>query len=195
MTLLLVEHRVNTIEHLRQIPSDRGVEIDVRDYDGDLVLAHDPLQAGEPLDRLLDEYRHAMLIVNVKCDGLEREIAARLAARGIDDYFLLDCANPTLVGLVRSGMRRVAVRYSEFEPVELALAFAGLAEWVWVDCFDRLPLDAGSHALLREHFKICVVSPELQGHPKEEIARYREALATLPVDAVCTDLCDEWEGR
>jgi hypothetical protein len=191
--MLLIEHRVNNIEHLRRTPRDRGVEIDVRDYDGDLRLVHDPLQSGERLEAWLEAYDHALVIFNVKCDGLEGRILDLAARRGIEQFFFLDVANPTLLSLVRRGERRVAVRYSEYEPVEFALAFAGQAEWVWIDCFTHLPLDAAVYARLRQHFKLCVVSPELQKHPRSRIAAFRRQLAALPVDAVCTDFCEDWQ--
>lgn len=190
--MLLIEHRVNTVDHLRRVPPDRGVEIDVRDYDGDLRLVHDPLRTGERLTDWLAAYRHALLIFNVKCDGLEDRLSALAAQHGVERYFFLDVANPSLVRLVRRGERRVAVRYSEYEPIEFALAFAGRAEWVWVDCFTHLPLTPATHARLREHFHICLVSPELQGHPRARIAEFRDDLRGLPVDAVCTDYCEDW---
>ena len=191
--MLLIEHRVNTAEHLARVPRDRGVEIDVRDYDGELRLVHDPLQSGERLEDWLKGYQHALAIFNVKCDGLEERILALAARHGIEEFFFLDVANPTLVGLVQRGERRVAVRYSEYEPIEFALAFAGLAEWVWVDCFTRLPLDADAYDRLRQHFKLCLVSPELQKHPRSRIGEFRAQLAAMPVDAVCTDYCEDWQ--
>jgi hypothetical protein len=191
--MLLIEHRVNTLEHLRRVPPERGIEVDIRDYDGELRLAHDPLQSGERLEDLLAAYRHRLAIFNVKCDGLQEGVMRLAEKHGVADYFLLDLANPTLVTLARRGERRLAVRFSEFEPLEFALAFAGLAEWVWVDCFTRLPLDAATYRQLRRHFKICLVSPELQRHPREWIGGFREQLRDMPVDAVCTDFCSDWE--
>jgi hypothetical protein len=192
--MLLIEHRVNTLEHLRRVPPERGVEVDVRDYDGDLRLVHDPLQGGERLADWLAACRHALVIFNVKCDGLEGRVAALAEQHGVRDYFFLDLANPTLVQLTQRGERRAAVRFSEHEPIEFALAFAGKAEWVWVDCFSRLPLDAETHRRLRAHFKICLVSPELQKHPRDWIGRFRRQLDGRPVDAVCSDYCDDWIG-
>ena len=190
--MLLIDHRVNTLEQLREVPGDHGVEIDVRDYDGDLILAHDPLQGGERLDDYLRGCAHATVIFNVKCDGLEERILELAGRHGIADFFFLDVAGPTLVGLARRGERRVAVRYSEYEPIEFALAFAGRLDWVWVDCFTHLPLDRDSHRRLAEHFKICLVSPELQRHPRQTIQAYRGQLEGLPVDAVCTDFPEDW---
>lgn len=189
---LLIEHRVNTVEHLRRVPPQRGIEVDVRADGGELILAHDPFQPGERLADLLAAYHHALLIFNVKCDGLEERVLALAEHHALRDFFLLDVANPTLVQLVRGGERRVAVRYSEYEPLEFALAFAGLAEWVWVDCFTRLPLDAATYAALRPHFKLCLVSPELQKHPRRRIAEFRAQLKAMPFNAVCTDFCEDW---
>lgn len=191
--MLLIDHRVNTAAHLAQVPRDCGVEIDLRDYDGGLRLVHDPLQSGEELGGWLKGYQHALCVYNVKCDGLEDRILEQ--ARGIvGDYFFLDCAAPTLIKLIRRGERKVALRHSEFEPLEACLAFAGKADWVWVDCFTRLPFTRESYAALKRHFKLCLVSPELQGHGRAAIPQYRQQLKDLGVelDAVCSDHLDDW---
>lgn len=191
--MLLIEHRVNSMAHLQRIPPERGIEVDVRDYNGDLRLEHDPFLGGERLEDLLAAYQHALIIFNVKCDGLVAPILTLAKKYGIKNYFFLDLANPTLINLARQGERHLAVRYSEFEPVEFALAFAGQIEWVWVDCFTHLPLTPEIYRRLRQHFKICLVSPELQQHPRPMIQSFRKQLANMPVDAVCTDFCDDWE--
>src|SRR6185369_7763996 len=131
--MLIIDHRVNSRAQLAKVKPEYGVEIDVRDYDGELRLTHDPFGSGEILGDYLKEYRHALCIFNVKCDGLENRILDLVRAYAIKDYFFLDCANPTLVRLARRGEKNLAVRYSEFEPLEGALAFAGLVNWVWVD--------------------------------------------------------------
>jgi hypothetical protein len=190
--MLLIEHRVNTIEHLRRVPSERGVEIDVRDYEGELRLVHDPLESGERLEDWLAVYRHQLVIFNTKCDGLVERIVLLADQYRVSNYFFLDLANPTLINLARRGMHQIAVRYSEFEPLEFALAFAGKVEWVWVDCFTQLPLNLATYQRLHQHFKICLVSPELQQHPRTMIQTFREQLLTMPIEAVCTDLCDDW---
>jgi len=190
--MLLIEHRVNTVEHLLSVPVEHGIEVDVRDHGGELCLSHDPFCGGERLADALAVYKHALIVFNVKCDGLEGEILKLVEKYEVRDYFFLDVANPTLVGLIRRGVRQVAVRYSEYEPLEFALAFAGRVDWVWVDCFTRLPLDPESHARLREHFKICLVSPELQKRPRGAIRSFRAQLRDMPVDAVCTDYRDDW---
>jgi hypothetical protein len=190
--MLLIKHRVNSLKDLSAVPRNQGVEIDVRDFGGEICCAHDPFTRGELLRDLLGGYAHAFAIFNVKADGLESHIMQLADEMKISSYFFLDCANPTLVGLARKGFTKVAVRYSEYEPLEFALAFAEKVEWVWIDCFSTLPLDASSHEQLRRWFKICIVSPELQGHPRQRIGQFRQALQALPVDAVCTDYPEDW---
>ena len=190
--MLLIEHRVNTREHLLRLPAGRGIEVDVRDYDGDLRCVHDPLQTGEKLADLLEVCGDRLVIFNVKCDGLEERIRDLATQHRIAQWFFLDCAAPTLVRLTRQGELRVAVRYSEFEPIEAALAFAGRAQWLWIDCFTRLPLDAERFHRLHAHFRICLVSPELQKHPRAWIGDFRKQIEGLPVDAVCSDFCEDW---
>lgn len=190
--MLLIQHRVNKRKDLSVVPAHYGIEIDLRDSGADICCAHDPFSSGEPLCHVLGAYSHALAIFNVKADGLEQRIIRLAREAGVQSYFFLDCANPTLVNLVRQGLKTVAVRYSEYEPIEFALAFAGKAEWVWVDCFSTLPIDSVSHKQLRRWFKICIVSPELQGHPRERIAEYKKILRELPVDAVCTDFPEDW---
>ncbi|MDF1535915.1 MAG: hypothetical protein P1S46_05355 [bacterium] len=180
------------MKQLLEVPRDRGIEIDIRDYDGELRLVHDPFLGGETLEKFLNAYDHALAIFNTKCDGIEGRIEELAQRYQVSDYFFLDLANPTLVRLAREGNHNIAVRFSEFEPVEFALAFAGQARWVWVDCFTQLPLDRGTYEQLRKHFQICLVSPELQGHPRESIREYRRLLSGMPIDAVCSDFCDDW---
>ena len=190
--MLLIEHRVNTVARLHTVPAGRGIEVDVRDYDGALRLEHDPFRGGERLEDLLAAYHHALIIFNVKCDGLEEPILELVRQYNIENYFFLDVAPPTLIRLARRGLRQLAVRFSEYEPVEAALALAGQVDWVWVDCFTRLPLDEASYQQLHQHFKICLVSPEMQGFPRQTIQTFRQQLRAMPIEAVCTDLCQDW---
>jgi hypothetical protein len=66
----------------------------------------------------------------------------------------------------------------------------GRAQWVWIDCFTRLPLDRRSHDVLRNAgYLLCLASPDLVGRP-EELPRYRLELEGqgIGVDAVCAKI-------
>lgn len=193
----LIVHRRNTAVELAATPNRYGVEIDLRSAGDALVLHHDPFAAGESFRRWLDAYRHGTLILNVKEDGLELRVTALMREREIEDYFFLDQAFPSLVHCARTGERRCAIRVSEFESVATALTLAGQIDWVWVDCFTRFPLALEeAQQLAAAGFKLCIVSPELQGR---DAATEVPALATLLCaqgvrpDAVCTKRPDLWE--
>jgi hypothetical protein len=189
----LIQHRVNTIAQLDATPPEYGVELDLRDRGPRLILRHDPFEDGEDFGPYLQRYHHGTMILNVKSERIEHRVLAELQQAGtVQDYFFLDCSFPMIRTLVNLGEHRIAVRFSEFEPIENALAMAGQVDWVWVDCFTRLPVDRASYEQLHRHFKLCIVSPELQGHGLERIDEFADQLRVFPVDAVCTKRPDLW---
>ncbi|MDR2935577.1 MAG: hypothetical protein LBV70_06870 [Candidatus Adiutrix sp.] len=192
----IILHRLNTLEALRAAPARYGVEVDVRSRGEALVIHHEPFAGGEDFEEWLSHYRHGTLILNVKEEGLEERLIALLRASGLDDYFFLDQSFPFLVKWARAGERRCAVRVSEYESVATALSLAGQIDWVWVDCFTRFPLSStDADRLHSAGFKLCLVSPELQGRkPEAEIPRLRALLAErgISAEAVCTKRPDLW---
>lgn len=194
--MIIVRHRRNTIEQLRDTAVEFGVEVDIRSYGDRLVIHHDPFVDGEDFETWLAEYRHGVLILNVKEEGLEDRLIALMRAHGIEDYFFLDQSFPFLIRSARRGESRCAVRVSEFESLDTALSLAGQVDWVWVDCFTRFPLDGEQAARLQAAgFKLCLVSPELQGRDAAtEIPALRALLAArgIAADAVCTKETALW---
>jgi len=90
-----IQHRVNTVEQLRGVPPEYGVELDLRDRGERLILVHDPFQDGEDFGPYLREYRHGTMILNVKSERIEPRVLEELEAAGtVDDYFFLDCSFP-----------------------------------------------------------------------------------------------------
>ena len=192
--MLTIAHRINTIAQLEATPTEYGVELDLRDRGDRLILQHDAFADGEDFEDYLRHYRHGLMILNVKSERIEHRVLELVRRAGVENYFFLDSSFPMIRTLVRQGELRVAVRFSEFEPVESALALAGQVEWAWIDCFTRMPLDAHSYNRLKAAgFRLCAVSPELQGRDASTIAEYREQLAPYPVDAVCTKRPDLWQ--
>lgn len=192
----IIAHRRNTLAELAATPTAYGVEVDIRSRGSDLIIHHDPFVDGESFDRWISSYRHGLLILNVKEEGLEQRLIALMKAHGVTRYFFLDQSFPFLIRTARAGERRCAVRVSEFESVDAALTLAGQIDWVWVDCFSRFPIDrVGADKLQGAGFRLCLVSPELQGRDAEvEIPALRALLATLGIaaDAVCTKRPDLW---
>jgi hypothetical protein len=188
-----IRHRINTRADLATVDPAHGVELDLRDRGERLIMVHDPFQDGEDFAPYLQDYRHGPMILNVKSERIEERVLEELEAAGtVREYFFLDCSFPMIRTLVKRGERNIAVRFSEYEPIEQALSLAGEVTWVWVDCFTKNPLTEESYGRLKEHFKLCAVSPELQGRGVESIADYAQGMAPFPMDAICSKRPDLW---
>jgi hypothetical protein len=196
--MVIIAHRRNTIEELLQTPETYGVEIDLRTFNNKLILQHDPFKSGELLEAWLPHYKHQLLILNVKEEGLEDVLISLMDKYGIRNYFFLDQSFPFLVKYSRAGYSVCSVRVSEFENVSTALSLKGSVDWVWVDYFTKFPLSKHeAEALLIGGFKLCLVSPELQGfNPESEIPKLIGTLESLSIriDAVCTKRPDLWSN-
>jgi hypothetical protein len=192
---MIIRHRVNTLQELISVPSKFGAEIDLRLFEGELILAHDPFVSGERFEDWLESYRHKTLILNVKEDGLEGLITELLTKKGISDYFFLDQPFPTLRKSAIAG-HSVAVRLSEFEA---PIKSKGIdIKWAWLDSFvgDWEYLLQHAEWLVESKLNLCIVSPELQGrHNPEEPGLILEKLEEIELKptAVCTKLPEMWE--
>lgn len=192
MTMRIYQHRVNTVESLAAVPEDRGVEFDLRS-DGDrVIVTHDPFTDGPSIEEFFPRLDGRACIFNAKCEGIEARVLDVARRHGIDDFFFLDLSVPAAVALARKGEHRIAVRYSEYEPVEAVQLWRGLAQWVWVDCFTRYPADDEDWEQVTESFRVCLVSPELHGHGGETAAQVRAGLAGRRYHAVCTKRPELW---
>jgi len=190
---LLIQHRVNSIDKLKEIPHHYGVEIDIRIYKDKFILNHEPFEDGISFDSFLENYNHKFLIVNMKCDGGEELIINKLKEKSIDNFFFLDSSIPKIINLIGLGVKNIAARYSSYEPIEFVMKFKGLIDWVWVDCFDRFELKKEDYDIIKKDFKICLVSPELEGHPKEKIEEFKILSEKMEIDAICTKFPSRWE--
>ncbi|MDY6484288.1 phosphatidylinositol-specific phospholipase C/glycerophosphodiester phosphodiesterase family protein [Acinetobacter faecalis] len=193
----IISHRRNTISELLATDTKYGVEVDIRSIGGKLIIHHDPCISGESFDAWINEYKHSTLILNIKEEGLEAQLIAIMQQKGILDYFFLDQSFPFLIKWSKAGEHRCAVRVSEFESIETALTLSGRVDWVWVDCFNYFPLsEEDAKRLIEANFKLCIVSPELQGRDADtEIPKLVSILneRKITIEAVCTKRPDIWE--
>ncbi len=192
-----IAHRRNTVDLLISTPTQYGVEVDIRSNDQHLIIHHDPMCGGEIFADWLQAYRHGTLILNVKEEGLEEDLLTLMSAHGIEDFFFLDQSFPFLIKWAQRIEGRCAVRISEYESIETALSLAGKVNWVWVDCFSTLPIDSTQAQQLKDAgFRLCMVSPELQGRDAQiEIARFHRLINKRNIipTAVCTKHPEMWD--
>lgn|SRR5574344_575397 len=197
--MIYIKHRINTIDELKNVPTEYGIEMDIRSYGNNLVVTHEPFVKAENFDDWLKYFKHGTLILNVKEEGLETRVLELMKKYGITNFFFLDQSFPFLVKTSNMGEKRCAVRVSEFESIETAYSLAGKIDWVWVDCFTKFPLSKEDEVKLHElGFKLCIVSPELEGYDaKEFIPKMKKILNDFSIvyDAVCTKKPDIWKSN
>ena len=184
-----IAHRVNTINELTTLPVYYGVEIDLRDRDGGkIIMQHDPFTEGEDFSEYLKHYHHGTMILNIKSERIEHKVLELLKKYNVANYLFLDSSFPMIDLLSREGEQNIALRYSEYEGIDTILAMKNKVKWVWVDCFTKLPIDQESFQVLKEAgFKLCLVSPELQGRP-DDVNNYKKYIRSEGIifDAICT---------
>lgn len=143
-----------------------GIETDIRDCGGRLVIAHDPPVGKEvlPFEDFLDLYvslsSTSPLALNIKSDGLGAWIAYTLSRFGIENYFAFDMSFPELIKYKKLGIQ-FFYRVSDLGRKE---DYIDGANGVWLDSFfeDWVKADVLDSILSRSQ-KVCIVSPELHG--------------------------------
>ncbi|WP_424360153.1 hypothetical protein [Methylocystis parvus] len=175
-----------------------GVETDIRDLDGVLVVSHDPPRrrsAPMTAEALFELYLRmgapGWLALNVKADGLASQIGSLLARYAIDAAFVFDMSAPDMRAYLAMDIP-VFTRRSDAEPVP---TYYGKCAGVWMDCFGiaHSPADWSRQAL-SDGKRVALVSPELHGRPHLAAwAEWREALHPHSEANVmiCTDYPEE----
>ncbi|MBL7196554.1 MAG: hypothetical protein ISS47_00490 [Candidatus Omnitrophica bacterium] len=193
-----IAHRVNTISELKKIPPECGVEVDIRDFKNRLILQHDPFSEGEDFEGYLKYYKHKLIVLNIKSERAEFKVQELMKKYRIKNFFFLDSSFPMIVQLINGKEKNIALRLSEFESLDSILLLKNKVKWVWIDCFTRLSINKENYKILRNAgFKLCFVSPELQGRAYD-IDKYKEVLLKdgIILDAVCSKISNinKWKN-
>ena len=177
----------------RAFAAGLGVETDLRDFAGAIVVSHDPpTTRGLDVDGLLALHAaapHTTLALNIKADGLAAPASKALADHGVSgSAFVFDMAVPDQLQWLRTDVATFT-RHSDVEPDPvLYLASDG----VWLDDFG--PLRWWTAGTVRRHLdagkRVAVVSPELHGRDHRDAWDEIFAAGLYRHDrlALCTDL-------
>ena len=162
------EETQNTKEALKSaMERGFGIETDLRDAEGTIIIQHDSLLGGKKneanLDWLLEIYRsinpNAWLALNIKSDGLSMEIKNKLDFYKVENYFLFDNSIPDLLSSSYLGLNTFC-RSSEYED---PIPFLNISNGVWIDSFHGY-LDFELITTKAKDFNsLAIVSPELHG--------------------------------
>lgn len=140
-----------------------GIETDIRDCNGCLVISHNPPDKNSlPAEELFHLYeksgRNLPLALNIKADGLQEKLSGLLNKYNIKNYFVFDMSVPDTIGYIRKKCR-FFTRQSEYEREPI---FYEEACGVWLDEFNGHWINS---KVIQSHLdnlkKVCIVSPEL----------------------------------
>jgi hypothetical protein len=188
------ENEKNTIEaFVRSADLGFGTETDIRDLNLDVIISHDMPSSNETklvsLSNCFDIFKvdNLKLALNVKSDGLQKEVFKLIQEKKIENYFLFDMSIPDTIGYLNLGLN-VFCRQSEFEK---EVPFYNQIMGIWLDSFEDIWYN---YETINEHILngkfVCIVSSEL--HKRDHISHW-ELLKSWGIHKssqviLCTDL-------
>ena len=142
-----------------------GIETDVRDLNGELVISHDPPVDSPDLPRLgwlLGQIgaKESRIALNIKSDGLASAICEiiRTSSVNSDQIYMFDMSIPDSISYLNTSLN-VYSRLSEYEDKPL---FHPNIRGVWVDSFTGdYPQVHHANEVMNNGIRAAIVSPEL----------------------------------
>jgi len=177
---------------LHALEEGHGLETDIRDRSGTLVVSHDPPNGSAcALETLIGKISEnesgGTIALNVKSDGLASACAA-LVAPILDRCFFFDMSVPDMRGYLREKLP-VFTRHSDVETIPVYYAESN---GVWVDELDQRWVTA---KVVEDHLndgkKVAVVSSELHGRDPKSLWNLLRPYAGVEELLLCTDLVDD----
>lgn len=143
-----------------------GIEVDLKNQNGKIVLSHDPITKNSQtisLSELFKKTPNTFFALNIKEDGLGPELRKLISKHKIDNYMCFDLSFPESLQFNKEQLR-VFSRIGDLEqrPTKCPKALV-------VDVFNQTKYShvlRSLQALERPH-ELFFISPELHGHPVE----------------------------
>lgn len=192
------ENEKNSLSALnRAVLAGYGIETDIRDYMGKLVISHNMADHGSPsLEQFFESCAklgsNPTLALNVKADGIQGELVKLLNQYNIENYFMFDMSIPEMVVYKKNNMK-FFTRHSD---IEWQCVLYEDAEGVWLDSFyeeNWLTSEIVS-GHLAEGKNVCIISPEIHGFSEKPMWKMlKEGSANNGKVMLCTDMPKEAE--
>ena len=161
-----------------------GIETDLRDIKGEIVISHN-MPSGdemsfEALLKLLDG-RDLTLALNIKADGMADEIKRLLEKYRINNYFTFDMSIPEMVYQQKCGLKT----FTGISDIMPEAVMFEKAEGVWLDSFNSDWFNTQDiNKILKRNKQVCIVSPDLHKREYKPVwGKYKEIGGIM----LCTD--------
>lgn len=191
------ENEKNTMDaFIRAWDHGYGIETDIRDRLGELVISHNPANAENvSFEDFLKEYARrgndTILALNIKADGLASLAKEALLKYGVSNYFYFDMSVPDMLDYREQGL----VYYTRQSDIEKDCVLYSDAGGVWMDSF--FEYDWIGETAFMPHLEVkkgvVVVSPDLHGMDNKKVWE-RLNISDLVSQKnlyLCTDFPDE----
>lgn len=151
----------NVLAFKRAFDLNFGIETDLRDYNSKIVIAHDMPTGTELLfEDLLDilAERNLPLALNIKADGLGREILNILTKYNHTNYFTFDMSIPELIKQLNNKL----FAFTSLSDIHQHSPLLEKCSGIWLDAFnsDWYTEDL-LNLIMKKPKKLCLVSGEL----------------------------------
>lgn len=147
-----------------------GFETDVRDFNGKIYVAHDPINGFNKnllFETLISKLvnKECILAINIKSDSIINSVINILEKYKIQNYFLFDMSIPEFYKN-RNKAKKLFIGQSDVFNITTDLKNIG---GVWLDSFTNeswITVDV-INSIIKNNQKICIVSPELHNRDYE----------------------------
>ena len=183
------ENEKNTkIAFERAFDNNFGIETDLRDIKGTIVISHNMPKGNEmTLEELLQllDGRNLTLALNIKADGQADEIKRLLEKYNHKNYFTFDMSIPEMVYQHKVGLD-VFTGISDIVPEPILY---DKAQGVWLDCFNSDWFsDKEILNIQNKRKKVCIVSPDLHKREYKSVWKKYKNISGI---MICTDYPEE----
>ncbi|MDC0857260.1 hypothetical protein OAP83_00940 [Rickettsiales bacterium] len=201
---MLILHRANNPDEQKFKDSrdkNVGFEIDIRDCNGQIVIAHDLIQDTKDVITLAkffeiynDRQCKNLIAINIKSCGLAKSLKNLLVQFNITNYFVFDMAVPDILDYIKEEVR-FFTRQSEYETLP---SFYEKADGVWLDEFKgHWITEKAIMTHIEGDKKVAIVSPELHGRGyKDAWKEYKKIIQHNQLNdndlMICTDFPEEF---
>ncbi len=155
----------------RSLINNYGIETDLRDRDGEIIISHDIqidkkfLYFKEFLILYRNSKKNLPLFLNIKSDGIMQIVKHDLNSYDVSNYYLFDMSIPETKKYAEDSCINFITRISDIEKYPL---FLNESKGFWIDSFyGSYPEFNYLDTFINSKYIFCFVSPEI--HNRSEI--------------------------
>ena len=184
------EEKNSQIAFERAFDNGFGIETDLRDICGNIVISHNMPKGDEiSFEKVLQimNGRNLPLALNIKADGLGKDILSILNKYNHTNYFTFDMSIPDMVVQANLGLRFFTGQSDIIKTPIMPEKASG----IWLDSFNKDWFSKNDiECIIKSGKEVCIVSPELHNREYKKIWDKYKSLENI---MLCTDYPQEAE--